>query len=149
MKRNLKQSDDPHEWLKRARSNLVRSKDRIPDVYLEDLCYDAQQAVEKAIKGLLIYLGVSFPFVHSISELLTIVEDAGRKVPNEIKESAKLTEYAVESRYPGVAEPVTEQEYKEAIELAERVVAWAEKMIGSEPEVDAKEASNHELRTPN
>lgn len=110
---NMSQSrpESAVEWLKRARSNLARSKARIPDVYLEDLCYDAQQAAEKAIKGLLIHLGISFPFVHNISELLTIVEEAGCKVPHEIKESAKLTEYAVESRYPGVAEPVTEEEY--------------------------------------
>ncbi len=43
--------DDPREWLNRARSNLVRAKNRIPGAYLEDLCFDAQQAAEKAIKG--------------------------------------------------------------------------------------------------
>jgi len=34
--------DDPREWLNRARSNLARAKARSPDVYLEDLCFDAQ-----------------------------------------------------------------------------------------------------------
>jgi HEPN domain-containing protein len=55
--------DDPWGWLNRARSNLVRAKEgiNIEGVYLEDLCFDAQQAAEKAIKALLIHLGVRFP----------------------------------------------------------------------------------------
>jgi HEPN domain-containing protein len=36
----------PHEWLRRARSNLARARaDRnLPDVLYEDLCFDTQQA---------------------------------------------------------------------------------------------------------
>ena len=41
--------DDPREWLNRARSNLALAKNRIPGAYLEDLCFEAQQAAEKAI----------------------------------------------------------------------------------------------------
>ena len=43
--------DDPREWLNRARSNLVKARHRMPEVYLEDLCFEAQQAAEKAIKA--------------------------------------------------------------------------------------------------
>ena len=43
--------DDPREWMNRARSNLVLAKSRILGAYLEDLCFAAQQAAEKAIKG--------------------------------------------------------------------------------------------------
>ena len=52
--------DDPREWLNRARSNLAkaRSTHRTPEIYLEDLCFDAQQAAEKAIKAILIHLDV-------------------------------------------------------------------------------------------
>ena len=39
-------ADDPHEWLNRARSNLLRARAVIPGVYFEDLCFDAQQAAE-------------------------------------------------------------------------------------------------------
>jgi len=50
--------DDPIEWLNRARSSLLHSQTEIKGVYLDDLCYDAQQAAEKAIKAILIYQGV-------------------------------------------------------------------------------------------
>ena len=37
----------------------------------------------------------------------------------------------VSSRYPGVSEEVSEEEYRRAIELTERVVEWAEAIIYS------------------
>lgn len=48
---------NPEAWMHRARSNLARAKaDRnIPEVLLEDLCFDAQQAVEKSITSIRIY----------------------------------------------------------------------------------------------
>ena len=42
--------------------------------YLEDVCFDAQQAAQKAIKVLLIHRRVRFPYVHDLAELLTLVE---------------------------------------------------------------------------
>ena len=50
--------DDPREWLNRARSNLALAKNRVPDAYLEDLCFEAQQAAEKAIKARLMMLNI-------------------------------------------------------------------------------------------
>ena len=68
--------DDPREWLNRARSNLAKAKTRIVDVYWEDLCFDAQQAAEKAIKAVLIHHGVEFPYVHDLNRLLALPRNA-------------------------------------------------------------------------
>ncbi len=65
--------NDPREWLNRARSNLVRAKNRIPGAYLEDLCFDAQQAAEKAIKAVMIACDIAFPYVHDLDQLLTVI----------------------------------------------------------------------------
>ena len=46
--------DDPREWLNRARSSLARAKVFVSGADLEDLCFDAQQASEKAIKAVMI-----------------------------------------------------------------------------------------------
>jgi len=112
--------------LNRARSNLIRAKSRIEGVYLEDLCFDAQQAAEKAIKAFLIHRGIRFPHTHDLTELLTLVEQAGQPIPEGVRQAAALSDYAVESRYPGLAEPVTEEEYEEAVAIAEEVVRWAD-----------------------
>jgi len=116
--------DDPQEWINRARSNLIRAKSQVAGVYLEDLCYDAQQAAEKSIKALLINMGVHFSHTHDLTELLTLVEQNGQKVPERVKRAAALSPYAVESRYSGLAEPVTQEEYEEAVAITEEVVHW-------------------------
>ncbi len=54
-------SDDPREWLNRARSNLVRARIVTAEAYLEDCCFDAQQAAEKAIKAVMIQAADRFP----------------------------------------------------------------------------------------
>ena len=36
--------DDPREWLNRARSNLAQAGNRLPETYIEDHCFNAQQA---------------------------------------------------------------------------------------------------------
>jgi HEPN domain-containing protein len=46
--------EDAREWINRARSDLALARAKPEGVYLEDLCFHAQQAAEKAIKALLI-----------------------------------------------------------------------------------------------
>jgi HEPN domain-containing protein len=91
--------DDPREWLNRARSNLARAQMKITGVYLEDLCFDAQQAAEKAVKALLIKRGVTFPYVHDLARLVTLLEEAGQEIPELVRRAEALTRYAVVTRY--------------------------------------------------
>jgi HEPN domain-containing protein len=123
---NQRPPDDPWAWLDRSRSNLTRARHTHPDVYLEDLCFDAQQAAEKALKGLLIHLEAAFPYTHDVADLITLIEDHDLPVPESVKDAAILTDYAVATRYPGVGEPVTEDEHERAVAIAERVVEWVE-----------------------
>lgn len=115
--------DDPREWLNRARSSLAKARgaSETPEVYLEDLCFDAQQAAEKAVKAVLIRLGARFPYVHDLAQLLALVELAGQRIPESIRRAAGLSDYAVETRYPGLSEPVTWPEYEEAVLLQRRL----------------------------
>jgi HEPN domain-containing protein len=123
--------DDPREWLNRAKSNLMQAKSEKPGVYWEDLCFQAQQAAEKSLKALLLHRGVRFPYVHDLAELIELLEQQGESIPLGIREVARLTNYAVEARYPGLAEPVTWEEYEMAVTLAEEVVHWVEKSLES------------------
>ena len=125
------------DWLKRAKSNLIRAQQPKPDeVFWEDYCFDAQQAAEKALKALLIHRQIVFRFVHDIAELLTTLEQNCISLPEKIRGGAELSDYAVEVRYPGPMESVTEDEYREALKIAENVVAWVEKIIISESKAD-------------
>jgi HEPN domain-containing protein len=123
--------DSPEEWMNRARSSLALAKNASPDIYFEDLCYQAQQAGEKAIKAIFISEKITFPYIHDITALLTRLEHGGITVPGEIRKAAVLSIYASQTRYPGIEPPLTEEEYKNAICTAESVIVWAEKIIKS------------------
>ena len=116
--------DDPREWLGRARSNLAHARTRNPDVYLEDLCFNAQQAAEKAIKAVMIQQDIEYPYTHNIYDLLGVLEVTGETIPEEVDAARSLSKYAVATRYPGGI-PVSTQEYQKALETAEAVVNWA------------------------
>lgn len=132
MKRNSK--DKAWQvWLQRARSNLARARlgRQAEDILLEDLCFDAQQAAEKALKGLLIYLHLDYPRTHSIGHLLSLLERRGKiAVPPHIREAVALTDYAVTTRYPGDWEAVGWEEYQEAVRLAQATYEWVLEEIG-------------------
>lgn len=121
--------DDPREWLNRAKSNLRRARERIPGVYLEDMCYDAQQAAEKAVKALMIRRELDFPFVHDLDRLISLLEEDGEVIPDEVRQVGQLTKYAIVGRYPHEHRPVSEDDFKEALALAEVVVRWAEGVL--------------------
>ena len=123
--------EDPREWLNRAQSNLGLARVKGNDIYLEDLCFHAQQAAEKAIKALLIKRGIEFPYVHDVAELLTLLEQKGIDLPERVKQGEKLTQFAVFTRYPGIASPVSQEEYEEALNLADEIVHWVKKQIES------------------
>ena len=126
--------EDPREWLNRARSNLALASAQGEGVYLEDLCFNAQQAVEKAIKALLIQRHVEFPYVHDIAELLTVLEQAGQELSHLTRQAERLTRFAVFTRYPGIAPPIGPEEYTEAMHIAREVVQWAEELLRSRSE---------------
>lgn len=130
------QKGSPQDWLKRAKSNLVRARqNKAKDVLWEDHCFDCQQAAEKAVKAVLVLKKINFRFVHDLGELLATLERDGIKPPEAVKEAVALTDYAVESRYPGPAEPVTEEEFKKALKMAVEVFKWSEGLILLDPPV--------------
>jgi len=121
--------DDPREWLNRARSNLARARRATADVYLEDNCFDAQQAAEKAIKAVFIHRGERFPYIHNLEDLLQRLQRNGLKIPNYVRKSHELTRFASEPRYPSSSGPVSKREHRHYVRIAEEVFRWAERQI--------------------
>ena len=121
-------------WLKRAKSNMARAKaGRVSsEILFEDLCFDAQQAVEKALKSLCVIHEIVFPKTHDIAYLIELLEEKNVTVPEDVQNAKILTGYAVETRYPGDYEPVDEDDYFKAIEIAEKVLTWVKKEMDKE-----------------
>jgi HEPN domain-containing protein len=79
-----REPNDPHEWLNRARSSLQHAGSKEEGVYLEDLCFDAQQAAEKAVKAVLVFRRIRFPYVHDLETLLTALSETGEGIPEAV-----------------------------------------------------------------
>ena len=126
----MDKSVNPVEWLNRALSNLNLGKNIIPGVNLEDLCFNFQQSAEKALKAVLIKNNLKVPRTHSITELLSILNENSVIVPEKImKKAPMLSIYAVDTRYPDNYFVVDKDDYDEAIEIAELVYNWADSVI--------------------
>jgi HEPN domain-containing protein len=116
-------------WIDRAKSSYELSKATISNnIYFEDLCYQAQQAAEKALKGLLIYYGVEPELTHNIGILLNELEKV-TEVDENIKETMDLTNYSVQTKYPGEYDAITKEEYENAVKIAKGCLDWVEKNI--------------------
>jgi len=118
------------EWMSYARSHLAAARAAVGVGILWEIpCFEAQQAAEKAVKAVLISVGVKPPRVHDVGELLDLVPLSLPKASG-VEESRVLTQYAFATRYPGGCFPVSESDYREALRLAEAVVEWAEGVVG-------------------
>jgi HEPN domain-containing protein len=92
-------------------------------MYYEDLCFQAQQAAEKALKGLLIYYNEEPEFTHNIDKILKALSKY-TEIPDGVQKSSRLTPYAVFTRYPGAYDDVTKENYEESIVIASACLEW-------------------------
>jgi len=119
----------PAQWMQYAQSDLrLAHTGTHPDVLYETLCFHLQQAAEKAIKAVLIAYQIPAPKAHNIDVLIGLLPATLLK-PSVIVEATSLSDYAVVTRYPGEADPVTEDEYLTALQIADATVLWAESVI--------------------
>jgi HEPN domain-containing protein len=131
MQRDSDRADAPSKWLSNARADLAIARIALPPGGLyEQLCFHAQQAAEKSTKAVLLKMGINFPFTHNLQALIDLLPPGlpRASVPTD---AVDLNPYAVTTRYPGESEPVTEEEYLDALRIAEAVVEWAESVLNN------------------
>jgi HEPN domain-containing protein len=84
---------------------------------------------QRRSKPTLLHRGLAFPYTHDLSRLIGILTDHGLEVPDIVLDAVDLSLYAVGTRYPGVAEHVTQEQHQEAVHHSESVVQWVEQII--------------------
>jgi HEPN domain-containing protein len=126
------EADSPQAWLRFAESDLALAEATGDDrVLFENLCFHAQQAVEKSIKAVLVLKGVAFPKTHSL-ELLVDLLPSDVERTQALLASRVLSGYATVLRYPGALESATEDEYRNALGLAKSIFAWAKATVADQ-----------------
>jgi len=97
----------------------------------EDALYHAQQCTEKALKAVLLRQVGSFPFVHDLDLLVERLDAAGIAIPEFVQNAGDLTQYAIQTRYPGDWEPVGVVEMQEKIAHAAQILSWAQTVVNT------------------
>ena len=83
-------------------------------------CWLSQQAAEKALKAALVLDEVEFPFTHDLDALRNLLPDSW-SVRDTHPDLAELTEWAVETRYPGDWPEHTDADSTRAVSQARSV----------------------------
>ena len=66
----------PSRWLHYAHADMLVATVTLPEGGMyEQLCFHAQQAAEKAIKAVLVHLGINFPRAHNIQGLIDLLPE--------------------------------------------------------------------------
>jgi HEPN domain-containing protein len=119
------------DWLAQAARDLNHSVNACKYKDFEWSCFSSQQAAEKAVKAVFLYLHGE-GWGHSVYALLNALGDKV-KVPPKLSEAAKiLDKHYIPTRYPnsferGIpADYYTQKEAKEAIKNAKEIIKFCQ-----------------------
>jgi HEPN domain-containing protein len=118
-------------WMNKAEKDLLSAQHELsfPDVVTETVCFHCQQTVEKSLKAYLVFLGIPFSKTHEIGELITKCENKDKEIAVFKEEADKLTDYAIEIRYPDDWYEPTLNEAKEAFDIASKIKEFIQNKI--------------------
>lgn len=102
-------------WLSYSRENLRTAEGLVGLGVPRQVSFHAQQAAEKAIKAVFVFLQTDFPYTHDLDRLRTLLPE-GWKVKEQPPDLAVLTFWATRGRYPGSVREATEEDARSAIE---------------------------------
>ena len=125
---------DYREWLEKAYVFLEEARDDVERGRYWLACFHAQQFAELALKAVLVRLVGSYPFTHSLVELLEALEALGYSVDEELYTIAEaLEKHYTRARYPGVGLSIYDRRAAErCISHAERIRRLVEEILKSQ-----------------
>lgn len=116
---NQKEKAWVQEWLDLAKHDLLAAEQMFKDkplIYGYLIAFVCQQATEKFTKVALAVYSINFPRTHDITRLLALFPSTVVFTQQEFDDAARINDYAVEVRYPGLK--VVLNDLKEALRIA-------------------------------
>ncbi|MCD6500746.1 HEPN domain-containing protein [bacterium] len=110
------------EWIIKAQNDLraaeILYREKGPS---DTLCFHCHQAVEKYLKGFLVFNRKRFPKVHDLMFLMNLCKEIDRDFQQLKDDLITLNKYYIESRYPPEIRVYSRQECKKILSLAEKL----------------------------
>lgn len=117
----------PTDWLAEADEDLATTRALLDRGIFKQACFHAQQAVEKALKAVLLKRSGAIPRIHDLPGLLARLRRVDPSVPDHGAAVQVLDPYYMLARYPDARPPGTASPSRadadKALALAESVVA--------------------------
>ena len=113
---------DTARWLRYAEEDLITAETYLKDprVPPRQSCWHAQQAAEKALKAVLIFLQIDFRRTHDLNVLRDLLPESWQ-LKTALPNLEDLNRWAIAARYPDDLREATEADASEAVEQARAV----------------------------
>jgi HEPN domain-containing protein len=113
---------EAESWLRYAWEDLRYAEDTINREWYvpRHVCFNAQQAAEKVIKGALIFLDIPFPFTHNLDTVRNLLP-LDWHLHTAYPKLAFLSRWSVDMKYPSDIENGTQEDARQALETARGV----------------------------
>lgn len=116
---------EANRWFERGQKDIEDAEILLKNSrWIENAAFLIQQAVEKYLKGFLIYHGWELEKIHDLIKLVnyaTKIENAFEKYVPSLR---KITTFYTETRYPIAYElEYAREEMQESLEVAKRLIA--------------------------
>ena len=118
------------EWIKKSEGDVgtaVRESSVKEGANWDAVCFHAQQAVEKYLKGILQEIEKPFSKTHDLSVLLELALSEFPELSVLADDLEWLSAFAVEFRYPG--EEALEEDAKHSLAIMERALSLLKQKI--------------------
>ena len=118
-------------WLEKGRHDFEMAQLLYKDQgYTDTIAFLVQQAVEKYLKGFLIYHGWRLRKIHDLEALLSEAIKIDPSFEEFSIACGKITEYYSESRYPlGFPIDYSREEIKESLDMTGKIIAKVEEAV--------------------
>lgn len=121
---------EPRRRLEFAREDLVLAEAALEKIIYNQVCFHAQQGVEKTPKGFLRAHQRSVPKTHILSELLSLCRGIDGSFSRLEETGLKLDRYYIPTRYPDALPGAASEglparrDAEEAVELVRDALEW-------------------------
>ena len=119
------------EWLEKGKHDFEMAQLLYKEQgYTDTIAFLIHQAVEKYLKGFLIYHGWQLKKIHDLEALLSEAIKIEPSFENFIPACRKITEYYIESRYPlGFPVDYSREEIKESLDVARKIITKVQEIV--------------------
>jgi HEPN domain-containing protein len=121
MKENSKES--VQEWFTKGAHDIESAQSLFEKHgYTDIIAFLIQQAIEKYLKGYLIYHGWKLKKIHDLQELINEATKIDKAFGSFLDPCIKISKYYIDTRYPGFPSEYSREEIKKSLFVAQKII---------------------------